>query len=1633
MPPKKSAAKKKKNLGAARGFATTSVPKKVVATEADEAVTQDDSTLASSGNEAGKGAAAGGGGEGKQGEGNGTGEQKKDGEGDKVGEDWDDPEAVEKRELQELAERIRPGCDKEVSRVVKVIDYERRMAKTMPGYAFSANDQDLQRRILDLALLEAKDETPQHTFESEDKVIAKVATLFGILEQLGFTETRIEECLRAVKVLDLDECMDWLFLHCDPSELNCEGPIAAPEPDVVESAPPTPRAGNSPRGSLAGTGIKPLTAPTSETPLSPGSGSSASAGARSRTTTGAGDVGALASGNGNGVGTAEEQQSLKARIMAYEEELDKQLQPLAHAASTPSSPSMSSKPSSASTTPAPSTSSSKFFSAPSSDSDSDSDSDTDLPDSNANYASLKLQLSEIQRAQAAHKRATKGKGDRKGGGGMSREEENWMEAKGEVLKGKIREVEGEYTFRKSDAEKLYREERTKLDAAQLAARLNGTKLDSVVPGFPSPTSNSTTTSPATNGNGLAPAAEITPSTSSAPSTPGLASNGASSSPSSPGTAKAHDDNADGFFGNLLDEPMSTTTASEEVTDSGTTIPIRDVALPKHFSGKTPKASLEETVRKIDKYGTVVFSVVSRSRAVRATVTVRWSGSLNVNGIPSEAPAASTGRTQTFLMTDVACSSQSEAYNYIATVALFNVVMSREGAGIQVHKALPTVFREFWDELLKGRREEEEGVYRGRLRGWRGIAEARRGGFGEGEEGKGRDLRTTNKSEKLTVAAADGFDAVGQEGRGRKETSPELAERLQNEIYQRQTWPTYQEMLRQRANLPIAAYRSMIMNTIEESQCVVLCGETGCGKSTQVPSFILEHDLRLGRDVKIFCTEPRRISAISLAQRVSQELGEPPNACGTRNSYVGYSIRLDSAVSANTRICYATTGIVLRMLEGKESLADVTHIIIDEVHERSIDSDFLLIVLREILEVRKDLKVILMSATVDAEKIAEYMGGCPVVRVPGRTFPVNAHYLEDVVELTRYKLDPHLDSPYIARNKRAYGAKRNRTDDVPLDEDEDEDDMASSGDLTSTPLSKQSRITLECMNHHMINYDLIVLLLENLCFHKPDLVPFSSAILIFLPSLESIRRLTDTLEAHAAFGSSQFLILPLHSTISNENQGMVFNVPRPGVRKIVISTNIAETGVTIPDITAVIDSGLHREMRFDEKRQISRLVETFVAQSNAKQRRGRAGRVREGVCFHLFTKHRQDNYMQEHPQPEMLRLSLQDLALRIKIMKIGPQKGIEETLTSALDAPTSINIQRAVSALVEVGALTSSEEITPLGRHLAKLPMDVHLGLFLIMSCIFNCLDAALTITAALNSKSPWVTPFGRESEADAVKRGFKIESSDFLTTYNAYCHWRDACSNNYEMQFVRKSFLSLQNLQQIEELRQQFFSFLVDAGFVRITDSERRSLTNVRYGKSRTKFTRVPSELDTSSKDPRAVMACLAASMYPKLLVIDPQNGSLRTLANSAPAAIHPSSVNFSPGRKVDFGTNARFATFFTAMHTKKLYMWESGGVDERAVFTLCGNADFQLAAHSLSIDRKVRTHFYDPKTLFALKSLRTKWRDLFNRKMKDPAAPLDPRLEPWLGLVREALASPFNKSEEEEKKKKERKKEVKLSLTRNG
>lgn len=399
----------------------------------------------------------------------------------------------------------------------------------------------------------------------------------------------------------------------------------------------------------------------------------------------------------------------------------------------------------------------------------------------------------------------------------------------------------------------------------------------------------------------------------------------------------------------------------------------------------------------------------------------------------------------------------------------------------------------------------------------------------------------------------------------------------------------------------------------------------------------------------------------------------------------------------------------------------------------------------IMTVLTYLKVVLMSATVDADRFSQYLDGAPVLNVPGRTFPVHVQYLEDAIELTGYTLDN--------------GQQQNKLIDI----DDDVDDEAAEGKNASgyqlsqlRAYSPRTRNTVAQMDEYRIDFELIVQLLLKIAYDE-RLVNFSKAILIFLPGIAEIRTLNDMLLGHPFFAAG-WRVYPLHSTIASEDQEEAFLVPPEGSRKIVLATNIAETGITIPDVTAVIDTGKHREMRFDERRQLSRLLESFISRANAKQRRGRAGRVQEGLCFHLFTKYRHDELMADQQTPELLRLSLQDLAIRVKICKLG---GIEDTLSQALDPPSAKNIRRAIDALVDVKALTVAEELTPLGQQLARLPLDVFLGKLILLGSIFKCLDACITIAAILSSKSPFSAPFGSRSQADTVRLGFKKGKHSF--------------------------------------------------------------------------------------------------------------------------------------------------------------------------------------------------------------------------------------------------------------------------------
>lgn len=909
---------------------------------------------------------------------------------------------------------------------------------------------------------------------------------------------------------------------------------------------------------------------------------------------------------------------------------------------------------------------------------------------------------------------------------------------------------------------------------------------------------------------------------------------------------------------------------------GTKVTIKDFG---KWSGISPTRVLEEACRSRDSNVKLSYIKVSETAfAHRHLLSISWAKAQELLAEQDVAGVelASSSNKFVFKMTEIATPDEKQSEALIATTALF-FIFGSSGKEEKVSLRLPSQFRDLWGEYAEAKKNDADARDRAAIKELRSIVRERR----DQEEEDGVLLSGAFRGRNNGRNGGDTPDVVAAEKRA--SGGPEY---YQGIWQKKSSTPRYQTMLQSRVQLPMWNFRQEVVGAVEREQVVIICGETGCGKSTQTPAYLLEHQLAQGKPCKIYCTEPRRISAISLAKRVSEELGEGKGDVGTPRSLVGYSIRLEAKTSKETRLIYATTGIVMRMLEGSNELREITHLVIDEVHERSIESDFLLIVLKKLLTKRKDLKVVLMSATVDSERFSKYFGGAKVLNVPGRTFPVNVNYLEDAVELTGHTVDKQVKERVVE-----------------LDDD-DEADVASDTSLkpellkTLQHYSRRTRNTLSQINEYQIDFDLIVSLISRIAA-DPNYVHFSKAILVFLPGIADIRSLNDMLLGDKYF-QKNWLVYPLHSTIASEDQEAAFLIPPHGYRKIVLATNIAETGITIPDVTCVIDTGKHREMRFDERRQLSRLIDTFIARANAKQRRGRAGRVQEGLCFHLFTKYRHDSIMSDSQTPEMLRLSLQELAIRIKVCKIG---GIEATLSEALDPPSAKNTRRAVDALIDVRALTAGEDLTPLGHQLARLPLDVFLGKLVLLGTIFKCLDMAVTVAAILSSKSPFVAPFGQRSQADAVRLAYRKADSDLLTVYNAYLAWKRVClssqgNTGQESQFCRKNFLSPQNLANIEDLKLSLLSALAnEAGFLQLTNDERQTLNRLRYasgGRRRIQaFFEVPRRVSINSDNEAVCQSVIAWSFYPKLLVRDvPGARALRNVGNNQAISLHPTSVN---------------------------------------------------------------------------------------------------------------------------------------------
>ncbi|KAJ8686679.1 hypothetical protein QAD02_022473 [Eretmocerus hayati] len=832
----------------------------------------------------------------------------------------------------------------------------------------------------------------------------------------------------------------------------------------------------------------------------------------------------------------------------------------------------------------------------------------------------------------------------------------------------------------------------------------------------------------------------------------------------------------------------------------------------------------------------------------------------------------------------------------------------------------------------------------------------------------------------------------------------IDDQIRSRFLSKQKSPQYIKMKEVRRNLPAWSQMNDILSTIHANQVTIISGETGCGKSTQVPQFILDDwiiNMTKGgsEHVEIVCTQPRRISAIGVAERVAAERDE------RIGNVVGYQIRLESKVSDHTRLTFCTTGILLQKLSNDPLLKSISHIIVDEVHERSAESDFLLMVLRNLIRQRPNLKIILMSATLKSDIFSSYFGEVPVLDIPGRTFPVTQLFLEDILEVTDYVIEEN--SKYTRKIKGGWeqlnieletAEIESLSSVLPKNSILDENLTLSQIIGRYSEYSKSTQKHLYVMDHEKINFELIENVIEWIVFGDHEYAKEGS-ILVFLPGIAEIISLKDTLKNNKNLSpnTGKCIIIPLHSSLSGEEQSLVFKSPRKGVRKIVLSTNIAETSITIDDCVFVIDTGKMKETRFNSVQNMESLDLCWVSRANALQRMGRAGRVMSGVCIHLYTSFRFKYNFLPQPIPEILRISLEPLLLRIKILNKEGDINLHKALGEMLEPPTPENISTAIKRLQDVGAFDPEIMLTPLGHHLAALPVDVRIGKLILFGAIFCCVDSALTIAACLSHKSPFVAPFDKKHEVDAKKKEYATANSDHLTTLRVYKKWQETSARGYHagVAFANENYLSIRVLQTLADVKHQLLELLVSIGFVPV-DVRRRPVGQDKI------FEITGEDLNMNGENYNLLQGLLCAALYPNVVkVFTPEKSFQMQSSGAVPCQtkanelrlqtkedgivnIHPSSVNFSVGHFISpylvyqekFKTNRIFIREVTMVSMLSLVLFSGYGIDIEL-----HNGTFILSLEAGWIMFAAESH----RVAQLLQYVRVELVKLLEQKMEDP------------------------------------------------
>ena len=532
------------------------------------------------------------------------------------------------------------------------------------------------------------------------------------------------------------------------------------------------------------------------------------------------------------------------------------------------------------------------------------------------------------------------------------------------------------------------------------------------------------------------------------------------------------------------------------------------------------------------------------------------------------------------------------------------------------------------------------------------------------------------------------------------------------------------------SLPIAAKRDEIKKVLTAHQVLIIAGETGSGKTTQLPKICLE--LGRGQHGQIAHTQPRRIAARSVATRVAEELGTPLGAL------VGYQVRFEDQSDANTLVKLMTDGILLAETQHDRFLERYDTIIVDEAHERSLNIDFLLGYLKTLLPRRPDLKVIITSATIDLERFSRHFNDAPIIEVSGRTYPVETWYR-------------------------------------PLTSEQDEEGNRVEDDLTVDQA--------------------ILATLDEIAAHERSIGKGPGDVLVFLPGEREIRDAAEMLRK-AQLRHTE--ILPLYARLSPAEQQKIFQ-SHPG-RRVVLATNVAETSLTVPGIRYVIDSGTARISRYSYRAKVQRLPIEAVSQASANQRKGRCGRVEPGICVRLYSED-DFNGRPAFTDPEILRTNLAAVILQMLHLRLG-----EIDAFPFIEPPDGKAISDGFNLLQELSAVNRENQLTPLGRQLARLPVDPRLGRMLLEGAKQGSLQELLIVASALSVQDPRERPPERQQAADQAHAQWKDSDSDFAALVNLWRGFeeqRQALTASPLRNWCRKNFLNYLRLREWRDAHRQ--------------------------------------------------------------------------------------------------------------------------------------------------------------------------------------------------------------------------------------